>query len=101
MAIKPTKAETEHMSKVAGLGCIACYINRFFDSPAEIHHVKLYAGQKRDHMIVIHLCPVHHRHGQYDVAVHLDPAGFESVYGTEKDLLNMVEKMIGGNRVFE
>ena len=45
MAKSKTKAEIEHLSKVAALGCWACRKIGYNDTPAEIHHVSKGAGK--------------------------------------------------------
>ena len=90
----PTKAERYHMGKVAALGCIACQKIGYFDTPAEIHHIRatVGAGQRASHYDVIPLCPEHHRHGNN--AVHRSIVAFTEQFGSEIDLLNEVKGMI-------
>jgi hypothetical protein len=93
----PTKAEREHMSRVAELGCIACRKLGFHDSLAEIHHIRsgMGMGQRNSHFKVIPLCPHHHRHGPD--AIHVSPAAFQRKFGHEEDLLKQVYELLGGN----
>lgn len=53
------KAEKEHLSKVASVGCIVCRNLGFGESPAEIHHVRTGQGmgQRASNYEVIPLCP--------------------------------------------
>lgn len=84
-----TKAEKQHMSRVAELGCAVCRRFGFEGTPAELHHPRAGtgAGRRASHMDVIPLCPEHHRgktglHG-------LGTKGFVKHYGyTEADLLD-------------
>jgi len=83
-----TKAESQHMSIVASLNCLIC------KSPAQIHHTGTHLGGGRDHSKVIPLCALHHTNGGYGVALHAGKAYWESLYGTEEDLLKQVDSML-------
>lgn len=65
------------------------------DTPAEIHHIRsgMGMGQRNSHFNVIPLCALHHRHGKD--AVHISPAAFQRKFGTEQDLLQQVNDLIG------
>lgn len=84
------KAEKQHLSKVAELGCIICQM------PAEIHHIRtgMGIGQRNSHFNVIPLCPHHHRTGGYPFAIHAGQKGFEEMFGTELELLERVKARI-------
>jgi hypothetical protein len=90
----PTKAESFHMSKVAAVGCIACIRIGYSDTPAEVHHLRdgAGAGQRSGHYSTIPLCPHHHRHGKN--AIHQSKVNFEADFGTELELLEMVNRLI-------
>ena len=77
----PTKAEREHMSKVASLGCLVC------QRPANVHHIRpvgLGMGMRSSHYQVVPLCREHHQ-GQF--SIHNCKEQFEAMYGTEAELL--------------
>ena len=90
-----TKAEKEHLNKVAEIGCIACLSNGYEDTPAELHHIRTNsgAGQRASHYQVIPLCPYHHRQGSN--AIHQSKVNFENDFGTEEYLLMVVNVMLG------
>ncbi|NCP63167.1 MAG: DUF968 domain-containing protein [Paraglaciecola sp.] len=94
MAKTKTKAEKHHLSKVAALGCIACRTIGYSDTPAEIHHIRTGMGmsQRNDNYHVIPLCVRHHRHDKN--AIHQSKANFERDFGTELELLEMVNQLI-------
>ena len=78
----PSKAEREHMSKVASLGCLVC------QRPANVHHIRpigLGIGNRSSHYETIPLCHDHHQ-GQF--SIHNSKQEFEDKYGTEQELLN-------------
>ena len=75
-----TKAEREHMGRVASMGCAICKM------PAEVHHLPTQGGQK-DNMRVIPLCPLHHRHGQAGIAIHSGRESFEKAFDTTEEKL--------------
>lgn len=93
-----TKAEKEHMNAVADLGCIACRMMGYMDSPAEIHHIRHGSGmgQRASNYDVIPLCAIHHRNGDYGTAYHKGSKAFEKRYGTEVELLAKVKDLLGG-----
>jgi hypothetical protein len=91
-----TKAEREHLDKVAALGCIICRRMGYADSPAEIHHIRtgIGAGNRATHWQTIGVCPEHHRGNS---GIHgLGRKGFEKRYGiTELELLDEIKRLIG------
>lgn len=90
------KAEKEHMNKVAALGCIVCRNLGFGETPAEIHHIgNGTMGKRASNHEVIGLCPAHHRTGGYGVAVHAGRKAWESNFGTERELLQLVNSLLG------
>lgn len=58
-----TKAEKEHMGKVAELGCALAWFKHQQYMPAELHHPRTGtgAGRRASHMDVIPLSPHFHR----------------------------------------
>jgi hypothetical protein len=91
-----TKAEKLHLSRVAGLGCIACRNAGHGESPAEIHHIRAGQGMGRraSNYETIPLCPLHHRAGGYGVAIHAGRAAWEHAHGAELDLLEQVRGLL-------
>ena len=86
---KKTKAEQQHMDKVASLGCIICKKEGNDLSPAELHHIRDVTitgiGQRASHFQVIPLCVAHHRIGKE--AFHYSKKNFDTKWGSQKDLL--------------
>ena len=91
-----TKAERDHLSQVARLGCIVCRKLGYGPTPAEIHHPRSLAGlgQKASHFDAIPLCYAHHRTGGHGVAIHAGQRTWEANFGTESELLEMVRGML-------
>jgi len=97
-----TKAEKEHMGRVAALGCIVCYNNGYEGTPAACHHLldKKAMGKRSSHFEVLPLCGIHHQYGdgsenyQGEIAVHYSKKRFEEKYGTERELLQQVLNML-------
>ncbi|WP_336818093.1 Ref family recombination enhancement nuclease [Cedecea sp. MMO-103] len=91
------KAEREHLSRVAALGCIVCRNLGFGETPAEIHHIRTGQGvaQRADNYSAIPLCPPHHRTGGHGVAVHAGKQTWERNFGTELELLEQVNNELG------
>ena len=92
-----TKAEREHMGRVAQLGCVVCIRLHGPHDPgmAEIHHPRsgVGKGQRSSHMDVIPLCVDHHRG---NLGIHgLGTKGFAKHYGfNEHDLLDDVNRLL-------
>ena len=83
-----TKAEREHKSRLAELGCMVCL--RLFGphapGPVELHHYRGGGWGKGDYKTLIPLCVEHHRGAS---GVHgLGTKGFAKTYGFDQsDLL--------------
>jgi hypothetical protein len=92
-----TKNEKQHLSRVAGLGCIACRKLGFYDSEAEIHHLRegQGVGMRASNYDAIPLCHKHHRTGGYGVAFHAGKQAFEDQFGTESELLAEIYELLG------
>jgi len=93
------KAEAKHLERVAGFGCIACWLNGYYGVAAEIHHPRAGTGmgRKASHYDAIPLCPTHHRGIQHPVypSIHLDKMRFIEQFGTERDLLETLRVELG------
>ena len=85
-----------HYKTVAELGCIVCRKMGYFDTPAEIHHIKnqYRLGKKADYLETIPLCPYHHRTS--DEAYHHSPKKFTDKWGTQEELLKETMVMLYG-----
>ena len=88
-----TRQEKEHMGRVAALGCIVCEDLGYYGSPATVHHIGN-QGMRASHFDTIPLCPAHHQHGGFGVAVHAGRKTWESIYGTEQELLARVKERL-------
>ena len=84
-----TKAEKNHLSAVASLGCIVCRKFFFAETPAEVHHITTHTGmgKKASHFETIPLCHKHHRTGGHGVALHAGVQTWEAKFGKQTDLL--------------
>lgn len=97
MSKAANKAEREHLTRVATLGCIVCRNLDYGETPAEIHHVTTGKGLalRASHFSTIPLCQYHHRTGGYGVALHAGKRQWERNFGTEMDLLGQVNTELG------
>lgn len=89
-----TVEDMRHLEAVAALGCLLC------SAPAEIHHVRAGQGmgQRAPHDRVLPLCRCHHREGGFGVAFHAGTREWQRRYGSEADLLVMVEILLEHHR---
>jgi hypothetical protein len=87
-----TKDERNHYDKLSQLGCIVCQVLGHGYSAPHIHHIKsgnAGMGKKSHWSLAIPLCPQHHQHGGYGVAIHAGKKAFEAAISmTEVELLN-------------
>jgi len=91
-----TRLEREHMGRVAALGCIVCEDLGYPGSPACVHHIhKQGLSIRANHFDTIPLCPTHHQNGGFGVAIHAGRKTWESIYGTEEELLARVKERLG------
>lgn len=92
-----TKAEREHLGRVAALGCIACEVIGYEGTLAECHHITSTSGLggRATHYETIPLCPIHHRLGNTGEAVHAGVKSWEEKFGTQKELLAIVNQRLG------
>jgi Recombination enhancement, RecA-dependent nuclease len=83
------------------LGCIACRLQYGVYSEPTIHHLtgldssRLGNGGKADDRETIPLCPRHHQHYGIGVSLHDGIETWEEIYGTEKELLDITNQLIG------
>ena len=91
------KAEKQHYDRLFQLGCIVCLRQGFGYTAPHIHHIRHGAGigQKSNWQDAIPLCPNHHQHGGYGVALHAGQKEFERLYGSEQSLLELTTKLLG------
>jgi len=93
----PTAAEKRHIDRVAKIGCLVCLREMGIFSPASPHHCD--GRTKRGaHFKIIPLCGVHHQGGNNTdeyVSVHPYKAAFYARYGSEQELLDAVDDLIG------
>lgn len=69
------------------MGCVIC------ERPAHVHHLTG-AGMGLKSKDKIPLCPEHHQHGGYGVAIHAGEQAFEKNFGTQQELLKKtIEKL--------
>ncbi len=92
-----TIAEKKHYDAVSRIGCIVCIQQGFYDTPAEIHHIRSGVGAaQRSHFTkTLPLCPIHHRTGGYGQAYHRGPKIWQEKYGSEEELLTLVQEILG------
>jgi len=94
----PTAEERDWMDEIGKLGCIVCRMHLgMFQPEVSIHHID--GRTKPDaHLKTIPLCALHHQlggdSGPY-IAVHPWKARFEAAYGTQQELRQECERLIG------
>lgn len=83
------KDEKKHYEKLSQIGCIVCLNLGFGYSAPHIHHIRHGTGMglKSHWSLAIPLCPLHHQHGGYGIALHAGQKTFETKFGTEEELL--------------
>ena len=91
------KADRDHLDKLCQLGCIVCHREGYGHSQPEIHHLRsgVGMGRRSPHTRAIGLCGPHHRIGGHGVAFHAGKQAFEARFGTELELLEATQEMLG------
>lgn len=91
-----TKAEKEHMGKVAALGCICCKLHHHVFTEAQVHHatgLKYRSfGKKASNFDVLPLCHTHHQ-GSFGIH-HLGMRTWEGMFGSQEYLLAVVNQTL-------
>lgn len=91
-----TKAERRYLDRLAQLGCVACCLSGYADSPAEIHHIRsgMGKGQRASHFHALPLCPPHHRGtaGLKVPSIHGSKHAFIKSFGSELQLLEIINQ---------
>lgn len=79
------------------VGCVVCRNHLDVWVEPEPHHLRSRGamGKKAADHETIPLCHAHHRTGGYGVAYHAGPYAFEQRYGTEEELLEQTNMLIG------
>jgi hypothetical protein len=94
---RATRAEREHMGRVAKMSCICCYLlDRRQESKTDVHHVRVGIGgaQRAGHFCTVPLC--HEDCHQGKNGVHGDKTYLRILKITEIDLLNAtLERLYG------
>lgn len=90
----PNAEERRWMDFIVAHGCICCRLDGHAPRPTAVHHI-LRGGVRMGHLHTLGLCdPGHHQGGQQFgmVSRHPDKAQFEQQYGTEQQLLEILQK---------
>lgn len=103
MTKSPTLAERRRFAALQDLGCIACRIAGRPGEPPDIHHI-VEGGRRLGHAFSLPLCPWHHRGVSelgsalatqvYGPSLARHKRDFVAWYGTEAELLRMVDDLI-------
>jgi len=90
-----TAEEKRHMDKVRALPCIVK--NHECEGHTTLHHCGTGAGGRKYHMEVLPLCIEHHlgRRGINSLTGAMSRREWESIYGTEKELLEKLNRILG------
>lgn len=92
----PTVEEAAWMASIVSLGCIACILDGVPPRATAVHHI-LRGGRRIGHLFTLPLCdPGHHQNGAPLGLVSRHPwkARFEKLYGSEMDLLVLVQQRV-------
>jgi len=91
----PTAEEKRWMNAICKHGCIVCWNTKGIWSPASPHHID--GKTKPDtHFKTIPLCGPHHQiKGEGWETRHYNKTAFEKAYGTEYELLEQMQGIIG------
>ena len=97
--MNPTRKEKYYHSRlVEQIGCIVCFTHLGIknNNYCSIHHIDG-RTKKGSHMNVLPLCGAHHQTGGEGVAIHPFKKTWEILYGTQKQLKIMCDKLLDGD----
>lgn len=85
------------LDTIASMGCCIC------GAHAQIHHLRrnpetgahFGLSQRAPDWYVIPLCPTHHQHGGFGVAIHAGVREWERIHGTEAEHWVNVQRKLG------
>ena len=95
-----TKAERDHMGRVASLGCYLCRHMGYGPTPAQVHHLREGQGmaQRASHYLTIPLCDTHHANSSPD-GIHGQRRAWKLAGVGEMDALaDTIEQLSKGRR---
>ena len=83
-----TKAESEHLVRVASLGCYLCRHLGYGPTPAQVHHLREGQGmaQRASNWLTVPLCDKHHSNASPD-GIHGQRRAWKLAQGDEIDAL--------------
>jgi hypothetical protein len=94
----PTAEEARFMDRMGQLPCICCLKDGWENHEISLHHID---GRTKPgaHFLVLPLCAGHHQQGTGAnpalIAVHPNKARFEERHGTQMELLDECNRLIG------
>lgn len=94
------REKKERFNTLSRIGCIVCRVHHGIYTPPIIHHLcgldstREGLGGKADDRETLPLCPNHHQHGGKGISYHDAPEQWEKKYGTQMELLAMVNGII-------
>lgn len=88
--------DKKRLALIAAMPCIACKVSgKNQVMRTEVHHLMgCGLGLKASDLKTIPLCSYHHVKGNRGEAVHSGVKSFEKVFGTQNELLEMVNKLL-------
>ena len=95
-----TKAEREHMGKIAGMACVVCHLmGRTQESRTEVHHLREGVGmsQRQSNFLTIPLCVDDHRGAN---GIHGDKSYMHTLKVDELGLLAVTIELLADEREF-
>jgi hypothetical protein len=80
-----------YLARVAELPCSVCGVYG-----VHVHHrTGAGMGRKADDYDTIPLCPTHHQHGNYGIALHAGEKEWERRYGTQEEHVKKTQLALG------
>lgn len=92
-----TNEEERWLKAICEFGCVACWLDGSPWREPAVHHI-LRGGRRMGHLHSLPLCdPGHHQSGQQFGMISRHPwkAQFEAKYGTEQQLLERLQLLLG------
>lgn len=95
---KPTILEARRIDNFRLIGCVACWMLGWPETPYDVHH-QLEGGKRMGHFWTVPLCPAHHRGVEFNAGLHLaslalSPNTFREIFGSDADLRTLTDRLL-------
>ena len=90
------KTDSDWLDELSRVGCIVCRIHKGVFSPALIHHIRNWHGERtgRNILYALPLCYLHHDAKIEGVSFHENSSLWKKLYGEQEDLMEAAHGLL-------